>query len=421
MHVPLLFAALDMTVQEVSKLMDSKGVSSVVIDHGYKVSIVSIEDLLRHLNLGGSGNDKLDSLPEHRLSFIDENENVLDALERLNENGDRYLAVRKDDQQLLGIITYTDLLSACNPSVLIESKTLGELISPRVPVTFSPDWILEDVLCHFSKLEDSIVVVEDNTPIGIITTKDVFRILASGSPVNRQVSEFMTSPVVTAYSSWTVSGAFEQLKKHRIKRLIVVNDAGRLVGVITQSELVGFAYGSWIALSKNNSDGLRELVSVLDRSPVDLDVTAMTDSSTKLGNRQMLQIKISQEIERIRRYHFQGFCLLRVSITVPSTAQADPNLHAGIINTLASELLRVIRSMDSLCLWDDNNFGLLLPHTSAEQAGCLVVRIQQKLFDLSLLEQDEYRIGLQPYAYDSLESDSDFMARVAADIAAGRQ
>lgn len=387
----ILHARLDMTVQEVSRMMQQQNVSSVVIDHGDRNSILSIEDLLMHLNNGGQGSDSLHHLPEHRLGSISGGQHILSALEMLNNSGDRYLAVQDHDGSLLGIMTYTDLLSAADPTLLIDNKTIGELISRSVPVAFSADWFLEDVLCHFKKLEDSIVIVEDGTPLGIITTKDIFRIVATGSPVDRPLSAYMTQPVVTVKSSTTVSDAFVQLKANRIKRLVVINDQNKLAGVITQSELVGFVYGSWITLSKHHSGELRELVSILDENPQEMPSELFADGNSEIGNRQRLMVEISFEIDRIRRYRCPAFSLLLIS----QQRQSSSGLLKEIMTTRLSNSLR---TTDRLFHWDEQSFAVLLPQTGQAQAELLIARIQQILAEQSTTADFELIIDCHPFA-----------------------
>lgn len=398
----ILHAHLEMTVQEVSKLMQQENVSSVVITNTGRYSIISIEDLLQYLNAGGQGTDALANLPEHHLVSIKSDQHILSALELLNNCGDRYLAVENLDGSLLGIMTYTDLLSAADPSLLVENKTLGELISRSIPIAFSSDWFLEDVLCHFKKLEDSIVIVEDGLPLGIITTKDVFRIVATGEAVGRPISEYMTKPVVTAKSSSTINEAFTQLKNHRIKRLVVVNELNKLAGVITQSELVGFVYGSWITLSKHHSGELRELVSMLDHKASEIHPEQLLDPISGLGNRQMLLIETSLEIDRIHRYGCPPFCLLLIKFITESHQPQAPDL----IRDLTGKLLNSIRALDRLLQWDDQTFALLLPQTQKQQAENLISRVEAVLAETPL----SYAIDYLPFEVD--ESGSQFIDRI---------
>ena len=52
------------------------------------------------------------------------------------------------------------------------------------------------------------------------------------------VSDLMTSPVITATTATTLSEAIGLLKKHRIRHLPVVNARGKLVGVISNRNML---------------------------------------------------------------------------------------------------------------------------------------------------------------------------------------
>jgi CBS domain-containing membrane protein len=52
------------------------------------------------------------------------------------------------------------------------------------------------------------------------------------------VAEVMVTDVVTATQAQTLHDVLELMKKNRIKRLVVCDDARRVVGMITRSDLV---------------------------------------------------------------------------------------------------------------------------------------------------------------------------------------
>jgi CBS-domain-containing membrane protein len=111
----------------------------------------------------------------------------------------------------------------------------------------------------------------------------------------------MSSPVITAHTGTTINESLLQLKQHRIKRTIIVDDEQQLVGVIPQSELISYAYGSWMNILKDHSSELQELVDMLEVKARRLELLAVTDVLTGLGNRRLLHRKMDEEVERIGR------------------------------------------------------------------------------------------------------------------------
>jgi CBS domain-containing protein len=75
---------------------------------------------------------------------------------------------------------------------------------------------------------------------GVVTDRDlVVRVLAEGAAPGRlAVADYLTTHVLTARSDWSTEQAMEAMAGAKIGRLPVVDDRGRVVGVVTLSSLV---------------------------------------------------------------------------------------------------------------------------------------------------------------------------------------
>ncbi len=410
----ILRASLDMSVRQVSELLSRNNVSSVVIERADGHYVFSVEDLLQHVHSGGQSSVTLGELPIRKIACLQENEHILVGLEVLENSGERYLAAVGAGGELVGILTYTDILSAVDPTVLVQKKTIGELMSRTEPVTFSPDWILEDVLSHLRKLEDSIIVIEAGIPVGIITTKDIFRILSSGSATDLPLTEYMTSPVATTDTGATIHDALMQLKTLKIKRSVVVDENRRLVGVVTQSELVGFAYGTWIDLVKHHASELKELVSFLESKATGLEKTALSDPLTGIGNRRMLQKRLDEEIQRMRRYRSTPFSLLLIDIDHFKNVNDNHGHVVGdeVLKMLASALRGLVRAVDDVTRWGGEEFAILLPHTPVDNAVEFAERVRQAIANLVFPRQIRATVSIGAGEFTMTETEQAFFERV---------
>jgi len=106
-------------------------------------------------------------------------------------------------------------------------------------ITISP----KDSIAQAAKLMSSnrvgcLVVIQDKTPIGIITERDILTKVVGLDlkPSKVLVGEVMSSPPVTVNPDTSVSEAARLMRKHDIRRLPVVNE-GKLVGIVTASDL----------------------------------------------------------------------------------------------------------------------------------------------------------------------------------------
>lgn len=86
----------------------------------------------------------------------------------------------------------------------------------------------------------SLVVVENETPVGIITNTDLVQLLGSATnPQTQPLCEFMSSPVVTIESDAPVGAAVDKIVEYRISRLVAV-EAGEHVGLVSTDDIVHY-------------------------------------------------------------------------------------------------------------------------------------------------------------------------------------
>jgi CBS domain-containing protein len=110
----------------------------------------------------------------------------------------------------------------------------------RDVVTVSPDTTVEAAAsCMAERHIGALVVVEDSRPVGIVTDRDlVVRALARGcSPAQTMVRDVMTSKPICASEYTTLTGALEQMRFYRIRRLIVTNDAHEVIGIVSLDDI----------------------------------------------------------------------------------------------------------------------------------------------------------------------------------------
>ncbi|TYP96280.1 CBS domain-containing protein [Tenacibaculum adriaticum] len=98
----------------------------------------------------------------------------------------------------------------------------------------------------------SIIITEDNKPIGIITDKDLRIKIATGNiSINENVTKVMSSPVITFPENITVSEAQIAMLKHKITHLCITKDGttnSELTGILSEHDI--------IVIRENNASAL---------------------------------------------------------------------------------------------------------------------------------------------------------------------
>ncbi|MHB8839696.1 MAG: IMP dehydrogenase [Gemmatimonadaceae bacterium] len=104
------------------------------------------------------------------------------------------------------------------------------------PITLAPDANLREAVAMMAKFRISGVPIVDASGklVGIITNRD----LQFERELDRPIREAMTSKqLITAPQGTTLDEAERILGKHRIEKLPVVDDAGKLIGLITVKDI----------------------------------------------------------------------------------------------------------------------------------------------------------------------------------------
>lgn len=138
-----------------------------------------------------------------------------------------------------------------------KHSTVGEVMTRDV-VTISPDTLFKEIASTLSVHGIGAVPVVDarGTPVGLVSETDLLRkevdqphmpgrlMTRPGWPQERakargeSAAGVMTAPAVTAHADWAVAEAAREMDRRRVKHLLVVDDDGRLVGIVSRSDLM---------------------------------------------------------------------------------------------------------------------------------------------------------------------------------------
>ena len=113
----------------------------------------------------------------------------------------------------------------------------------RKVVTISPDVNVRDATDLMEEKSTScLVVLVDGMIEGILTSRDVIqRVVASGTyPSDVTVGEIATHPVIVLKPETFLGEAIKVMLQRRIKKIPLVDGGGRLVGLVSLSDIVEF-------------------------------------------------------------------------------------------------------------------------------------------------------------------------------------
>jgi CBS domain-containing protein len=128
-----------------------------------------------------------------------------------------------------------------HPLHLSEERV--KVLSTRPPLTVESGTPLRQAIETMQAREgDCVLVLRDGRLAGILTERDVLtRVLGRADPdLDAPVDESMTADPRTLSPEASVREAMEQMEEGHFRNLPLVDDAGRLHGLLRQQDVLGY-------------------------------------------------------------------------------------------------------------------------------------------------------------------------------------
>ena len=143
-----------------------------------------------------------------------------------------------------------------------------EVMSKNVVSVKKESSILDVMRLMREKNVGFVVIEEEDNPIGVITDRDIIISLSKELSVSTQIIKIMKKYVITIKDDKEISEASDLMGYMQVRRLVVVNESNKLVGVLSVTDLLKhqlteeFALETMIEISYNfptNSDEQTEI------------------------------------------------------------------------------------------------------------------------------------------------------------------
>ncbi len=241
MTTPVLTVTPDKSVSYALEIMEREKLSALIVSRDRHPLGIFTERALIQIRAGGN----IDyNWPIHRVMSSPPLTASLDmdyreAYQLLLQHRFRHLVVTDLDGLLVGIITGTDFLSHLGLEYFMEFKSVGQVMSRDVVTLKSSLSVFTAVKLMNDRRISSLVMEDKGYPIGIITERDLLRLIHSKIDLHSvSLQEVMSSPVQTVFSDVSSHEAAKILTKNNLRRLVVTNSSRHCVGIITETDMV---------------------------------------------------------------------------------------------------------------------------------------------------------------------------------------
>ena len=139
------------------------------------------------------------------------------------------------------------------------ARRLVEIMQSPVEVV-SPTCRVADAARRMAerRISSVVVVVEGAHPVGILTERDMLRLLRTPGAGDMAIAEVMSQPLVGVASREDFRSAYFRMRHRHIRHLVVVDDGGALLGMLSETDLRS-------ELAADDWRGLERLEHLLER------------------------------------------------------------------------------------------------------------------------------------------------------------
>ncbi len=358
----------------------------VVVIGGNSNYIISVIDVLTLQENKITLDTPLSNLKLQEIPSINKNKNVLDTLEYLNDSVE-YICVTNDDGTLYGVLTHTDITSNIDPETLMDNYKLQDFLKlgRRMKWVSKDEKISKLISDMVDSAYDNVIVIDDLRPIGIFTTKDIIMLIKAEVDLNVAVEVHMSKPVDSIQKNSSIKEALTFIKKNHYKRVVVVDDDGKLAGVISQKKLISLTYSKWAILMKEHQEELSEINALLQDQNKEYETIASKDSLTGLYNRRKFSnLYLSSFLAFKQRHNEMSLIMLDIDYFKKVNDICGHNVGDKVLVKVAHTVLKTLRNIDIVCRWGGEEFIALLPTASLENATILAEKIRANIEELEI-------------------------------------
>ncbi len=243
----------EQSIADALDIMLEKRISFIVVEANHKpVGVLTEGDMVAL----AKAND--DAAIQHVARFmsspvitVQADANVFHAYDEILQHRIRYIVVVDDAGDLIGVITMSNFLASMGVEHLARLRHVSEEATTKLE-TVTPDTLMVDVIAAMHRYRHAVIAVENNRPVGLMTSRDVTRMYSQNSTsfANRTMRDCMRTNLVTLQKSAYIPEANNLMRSQHTRHIVVLDDDQSLFGLLTISDVVRSMESKYMAFMK---------------------------------------------------------------------------------------------------------------------------------------------------------------------------
>lgn len=269
---------------------------------------------------------------------------------------------------------------------------VSSLMATNVISTTADAKLADIIQCMIDNHYSCMIVVKNERPVGIITERDIVRLMGlfiTNMPQHDiLVEEVMSVPVETVPEEATLFEALVISSAQKIRHLPVVDAAGRIVGLVTQSDLAKAHFKIFENQRELIEHSVTKRTRELREANEKLKSLTMIDGLTNLGNRRAMEVDLEHTHSQALRYS-RSYTVALFDVDNFKHYNDCYGHKAGdeALRRIARHLQESTRTCDRLYRYGGEEILLIMPETAINGALILADRILASLLAIKIPHQ----------------------------------
>lgn len=147
-----------------------------------------------------------------------------------------------NEGKMVGIVTKSDItnrLAQAEP--LWRRRPIDQipikLLMTESVITIYPEASISQAVSLMLENRVHNIPVVKNGIVGILTRTDLVRYVAEHQEIKTKIDKLMTEEIVSVHRHHTINHVIDEMNKNEIERVVVKDDAGKTVGIISRKSL----------------------------------------------------------------------------------------------------------------------------------------------------------------------------------------
>ncbi len=224
---------------DAARLMAEGGISCLVVRSPEGLAgILTESDLVRLFHAGTAADTPVAAVMSAPVLTAPDSLEFHAAYSLLHHHEVRHLVVLNEAGEVAGVVSETDFRSHLNRDMFRKIQDLQVVLDSGMPHLPPEESVARALTCMVERRWDYVLVLERGRPLGILTERDIPRLLTRHVATHLTLREAMSAPVQTIVLTTSVAEAALLMEQLQIRHLVAVDRDGHAVGVISQHRLL---------------------------------------------------------------------------------------------------------------------------------------------------------------------------------------